>query len=143
MSGPDKTPDLSTWPGVRRVYKLPVPVEVRFAQAPGICQTLEGPVSYEAGDPVLRGVEGEYWTMPAARFDALYEPIAPTVQRQSGRYRKRKLPVLAVRLERHMEVRSSSGDSLRGAPGDWLLQYGPDEFGVIAPAIFSRTYRDY
>ena len=41
-----------------------------------------------------------------------------------------------------MEVRSSSGDYLSGMTGDWLLQYGPGEFGIVAPAIFSRTYRD-
>jgi hypothetical protein len=38
-------------------------------------------------------------------------------------------------------ARSTGGDVLRGAAGDWLLQYAPGDYGVVARARFEAVYR--
>nr|WP_229265357.1 PGDYG domain-containing protein [Duganella sp. 1224] len=130
--------DLSTLPGARQVRKLPVPVHARFADADGVCQTLEGPVPYHAGDAILTGVRGEQWPMLCTRFKQSYEPLPG----QPGQYRKRPQTVLALRLDHAIEVAVNGRRGvLRGQPGDWLLQYGPGDFGVVAADIFDETYR--
>ncbi|PKB23842.1 PGDYG domain-containing protein [Janthinobacterium sp. 64] len=134
--------DITTWPDVREACKLPVPVDVRFAAAAGICDTLEGPVSFAPGDPVLTGTRGEHWTMQRARFDRTYEPLPGTCGGEDGDYRKRPATVHAVRLQSPADIALGSGNGvLHGEVGDWLVQYGPGDFGIVAAAIFDETYR--
>ena len=35
---------------------------------------------------------------------------------------------------------AQAGDRLHGEPGDWLLQYGPGDFGIVGDTIFAQTY---
>ena len=135
------TPVLSPEAGAIRVRKLPVDVTVRFAAVPGRVATLEGEVGHAAGDAMLTGGEGEHWPVARARFDATYEPVPPTVAGQDGQYRKRPIAVLARRLEGTFSVPVGDGhDRLSGGAGDWLVQYGPGEFGIVSAAIFAATY---
>ena len=47
-----------------------------------------------------------------------------------------------MQLETPVEVTLGAGRGvLRGAPGDWLVQYGPGDFGVVAADVFGQTYR--
>lgn len=133
-----KETDISTWPNALQVCKLPLPVQARFAAVAGICGTLEGPVAYAAGDAILTGVQGEHWTMTRAKFDHAYVPLAGV----AGQYLKRPLNVWAAPLDSAIDV--PLGDrrgTLHGVAGDWLLQYGPGDFGVVASDIFDKTYR--
>lgn len=133
--------DLTDAPAARRARKLPVPVQVQWMAAAGVCATLEGPVHYAAGDPVLTGVQGENWTMPAANFNIAYAAVPPTVAGADGTYVKRPLVVLALLLDApHAVPTGPQRDMLQGRAGDWLVQYGPDDFGIVAADIFSRTY---
>lgn len=137
----DPATDLAQLPDSVRVRKLPVPVLVSWASDAGVCQTREGAVAFAAGDPVLTGIEGERWTMPARRFLDTYEPVPPLAPGADGHYRKKPLTVWARRLAQGAAVRVGyQHDLLRGEPGDWLLQYGPGEFGIVARDIFDRTY---
>lgn len=129
--------DLSGQPAARRASKLPLPVQARFAEADGVCQTLEGPVQYAAGDAILTGVRGEQWPVARARFDQTYEADAV-----AGHYRKRPITVWALPLRAPTEVPLGGGrGTLHGQPGDWLVQYGPGDFGIVAADIFEQTYR--
>jgi hypothetical protein len=38
-------------------------------------------------------------------------------------------------------ARTAGGDLLSGAAGDWLMQYAPGDFGIVAGARFSSVYR--
>lgn len=134
-------PNLATHPDAVRARKLPIAVQVKWMAQAGVCQTLEGPVAYQAGDPLLTGPGGESWPMAAARFAAAYRPLAPTVAGADGRYLKQPVAVHALRLDAPMEVAVGYRDDLLQAqPGDWLLQYGPGEYGVVAAEIFGATY---
>jgi hypothetical protein len=37
--------------------------------------------------------------------------------------------------------RSAGGDVLRGASGDWLVQYAPGDHGIVERTRFERVYR--
>lgn len=137
----DPATELAGTPDSVQVRKLPVPVQVRWMAQAGVCQTLEGDVAYAAGDPVLTGVEGEHWTMPAQRFLATYEPSTPLESGADGAYRKKPTVVWARRLAEATVVQVGfRRDLLHGEPGDWLVQYGPGDFGVVGAAIFDKTY---
>lgn len=133
--------DLGSDPSARRARKRPLPVVVEFAASAGVLRTLEGPVRYRAGDALLTGVAGERWPIGREKFDAAYEPVPPTVAGRAGEYRRRPLVVRAKRMAGPFRVRvGHADDPLQGRAGDWLLQYGPDDYGIVAADLFARTY---
>ena len=90
----------------------------------------------------LTGSTGDRWCVSRERFDAKYQPEAPTLHGQQGRYRNRPVAVLAKRMDVTFTVeRSAGGDRLLGNAGDWLVQYAPGDHGVVAAARFDRVYR--
>ena len=121
------------------VAKQDVSVFVEFAAQPGVLETLEGPVRYAQGDALLVGASGERWPVRRDFFLRIYAAVAPTVQGQGGIYRKVFQPVWAVRLEEDACV-TVAGGHISGKPGDWLVQYGEGEYGIVAADIFAETY---
>lgn len=142
LSGDDFTgADLARDPTAASFRKRPVLVAVQFAAAPGTVQTLEGPVRYAAGDALLTGVEGERWPVARAHFERAYAPVPPVRMGEPGGYRKQPLTVRARRIDTPFCVRLAvSGDTLRGRPGDWLVQYGPGDYGIVQAKVFAATY---
>jgi hypothetical protein len=123
------------------VRKKPLPVAVRFALAPGTLATREGLVQYDTGAALVSADFGDQWPMERAKFDAAYEPASGATAGRDGLYVKRPRDVLAWRLTSSMSVEVGvAGDRLHGEPGDWLLQYGPGDFGIVGDAIFAATY---
>ena len=117
-------------------------VQVAFAAASGSLISLEGPNHYATGDALITGAGGERWSVSRDRFEAKYLPEAPTVAGADGAYRARPLPVLAKQMcEPFTLARSAGGDVLTGGAGDWVLQYAPGDYGVVAQARFARVYR--
>jgi len=134
-------PDLRADPDALHVLKRALPVAAAFAAGDGICPTLEGPVRYRRGDAVLTGTHGERWPVARELFLAAYDPVPPTRPGEDGDYIKRKLPVLALRLERAVQVPVGwQDDPLEGRPGDWLLRYHDGTHGVLRDAIFRDSY---
>ena len=137
----DGSPDLASDPAAIRVRKRPVAMNVVFASADGTTATREGVVQHAAGDAILTGVEGETWPIHRPVFLATYEAIAPTQPGEPGRYVKRPIEVLALELRAPASVAVGwQRDPLVGKPGDWLMQYGPNEHGIVACSIFAATY---
>jgi PGDYG protein len=138
----DDVPDLSGDPRALRVCKSPVPVPVAFAGRAGVCDTLEGPVRFRAGDAILTGIRGERWPVRRKLFLASYDPVPPTRAGESGSYRKAPAVTYALRLDRPREVQVGwQHDPLHGRRGDWLLQYADGSYGVIQDSIFRESYR--
>jgi len=91
---------------------------------------------------VCTGATGDRWCVSRDRFDAKYEPQAPTLPGQAGGYRNHPLAVLVKRMSVAFSVsRSAGGDELRGNAGDWLVQYAPGDHGIVAKERFERVYR--
>ena len=137
----EELPDLAGDPRALRVCKKPTLVHAAFAGADGVCDTLEGPVHFNAGDAILSGGHGDRWPVERASFLASYEPVPPTRAGDDGSYRKAPSLAYALRLDDEREVPvGSQRDLLRGRPGDWLLQHADGSYGVVQDEIFRDTY---
>ena len=137
----DSPPDLACDPAAIRVRKRSVVMDVVFASTNGATATREGMVQHAAGDAILTGVEGETWPIRRPVFLATYEAIAPTQPGEPGRYVKRPVEVLALELQKPATVAVGwQRDPLVGGPGDWLVQYGLGEHGIVSCSVFAATY---
>lgn len=133
--------DLSEDRAARRARKRDVALRVEFAPAGGTLMTREGAVSYCAGDALLTGTEGERWPVSRKTFDSSYAPVAPTRPGKPGQYRKRPGEVWAKRMTEPFSVALDGGrGTLKGAVGDWLVQYAPSDFSVVDASVFAQTY---
>jgi len=137
----DDPPDLAADPRALHVCKKPIPVRAEFAAADGVCETLEGPVRFQAGDAILTGGRGERWPVGREAFRASYEPVPPTCAGENGEYRKAPSLSRALRLDSPLDVPVGwQNDPLHGEAGDWLLQYADGSYGVIKDDIFRDSY---
>jgi len=117
-------------------------VSVEFAASAGVLLSAVGQNHYRAADALIAGSTGDSWCVSRDRFDDKYVPIAPTKMGEAGRYRNRPIPVWAKQIKSQFQIkRSISGDVLTGDAGDWLLQYAPGDYGVVAQARFDAIYR--
>lgn len=133
--------DLSQDPEAAHYLKTEV-VQVVFAPEPGELISLEGPNKYQVGDAIITGCTGDCWSVDRHRFDAKYQAVAPTVDGQDGAYTAKPVPVLAKQInEPFTAARSAGRDVLRGEAGDWLMQYGPGDFGVCGQSRFAKVYQ--
>jgi len=121
--------------------KRPLQVRVVFAETPGTMDTLEGSVHYEKGAALLTGTKGERWPVERAKFEASHEAAEGQATGSPGLYRRKPLVVRARQLGCTTRVKAGyADDELLGKPGDWLVQYGPDDFGIVAAEIFPVMY---
>ena len=135
------SPNLSEDRAARRARKRAVVVQVEFAEKGGTLSTREGPVHYSTGDALLTGSEGERWPVARETFDVNYAPVAPTRSGKPGPYRKRPRVVWAKPMEDAFDVTlDRDRGTLRGQPGDWLVQYAPADFSVVSARVFAQTY---
>jgi hypothetical protein len=117
-------------------------VTVEFAVAAGTLESAVGTNRYEPGDALLTGSTGDRWCVSRARFEAKYRAEPPTRSGHSGRYRNLPVAVRAKRMAVPFSVaRAAGGDLLSGAAGDWLMQYGPGDHGIVAQDRFVSVYR--
>jgi PGDYG protein len=117
-------------------------VTVEFAITAGSLESAVGTNRYEPGDALLTGSTGDRWCVSRARFDAKYRPEPPTPCGHSGRYRNLPVAVRAKRMAAPFRVaRTAGGDLLCGAAGDWLMQYAPGDYGIVAQDRFVSVYR--
>lgn len=135
--------DLSQDAGACRVVKDET-VGVVFAAGEGELMSLEGPNRYLPGDALITGSTGDRWVVSRERFDAKYVPAAATLSHgEAGAYRNRPAVVLAKQMHEAFTLArtAAGGDVLRGAAGDWIMQYAPGDYGVVQAARFARVYR--
>jgi len=134
-------PDLGQDPAARFAVK-DERVSVRFATGEGSLESAVGANLYAVGDALLTGSTGDSWVVSRARFDAKYRPEPATQAGGDGLYRNLPVPVLAKAMAVAFTVaRTDGGDLLRGEAGDWLIEYAPGDYGVVARARFERVYR--
>lgn len=133
--------DLRADPAAARYQKHEV-VQVAFARAAGELASLEGPNRYQPGDAIITGSTGDRWVVSRERFDPKYEPLQAGTRGQDGAYQNIPGVVLAKRMDRDFSIaRSAGGDVLHGAAGDWLMQYAPNDYGIVQQARFAQVYR--
>jgi hypothetical protein len=117
-------------------------VQVCFAKSDGELISQEGVNRYNVGDAMIVGSTRNRWIVSRDRFDARYEPALPVKAGEDGTYRNKPIPVLAKQMQEPFSInRSANGDRLRGGPGDWLMQYGPQDFGIVEKERFEQVYQ--
>jgi len=120
---------------VYNIQKKNIPLQYRIAVEPETIKTLEGPVQAPAGAYIMTGTKGENWPIPADKFKQTYDIIDDKTAA------KKPIPVLGKNMKEDFFVTVSwSPDKLKGKPGDWLVQYGPGDYGVVEAGIFDDTY---
>lgn len=124
-------------PAAIKVRKLPARVVVRFALEAETILTREGPVLATPGDAVLTAATGEQWPVARAAFDRYYAPTS-----EAHVYNSIPRESLALRVDVAFEAILADGRSrLVGRPGDWLLDHGDGQLGIIGADIFAATYQ--
>ncbi len=127
-------------PGAVRARKKPVRVNVRFAREQGLAATREGTVPYEANDALVSDGRGCTWPVRPERFCRAYAPVPPLRPGQDGLYQAHPLESAALRMAFPFCVTLKNGAVLRGEGGDWLLQYGAGDYGIVGADQFAAAY---
>lgn len=117
-------------------------VLVQFAGTAGAIRSREGLNHYAAGDALITGSTGDRWSVSRDRFDAKYLPEPGVMAGHAGRYRNRPAAVLALQQHTAFSVaREAGGDVIHGQAGDWLMQYAPEDHGIVQAEKFARVYQ--
>jgi hypothetical protein len=133
--------DISLQPNAFRAQRRPYLVSVEFAAAAGTLATMEGEVSYRAGDALLTGQEGERWPVAREQFFATYDPAASTQGGAAGTYRRRPGTVWAWRADHVLDIVLSDGRGcLRANTGDLVVQFDSGDLATMPEHIFRRGY---
>jgi phosphoglycolate phosphatase len=133
--------DISTDPRCIRAVKKDIPILVTFASEDGVLETREGVIAYRKGDALLKGCEDESWPVAFQHFKEIYVPTEGTAPGENGNYSKKAFPAFALQVEEPFMVELSDDRGvLQGAANDWLLQYAPKHYGIVAQEIFEMTY---
>ena len=124
-----------------KYQKISSKVMVTFAKESGVLQTLEGLVSYLAGDALLIGNFNERWPIKRQNFEDTYLPISPVTMGVDGGYYKKRIIVDAYQCSTETKIEINGGQALLHAkPGDWVISDSSGNKWVVADEIFSRNY---
>lgn len=113
---------------------------IRFAPNPGVLETSEGPVRYDAGDPIIADAAGQ-WVTSRDYVRRFYKPVKGVEFGEDGEYIKDNQDVLVLQLSgvNRLEFPGGKG-SLCGKEGDWIVDYGNDQFSIVSKDRFDDLY---
>lgn len=104
--------------------------------------TLEGKVMAKPGDTIMTGAIGERWPIKPGKLESKYVPI----KGKPGAFTPivgENAPVNIAFPDKSFKVNTNWGSELLGKPGDALVRYGPDDFGIVEKGIFGKTYNPF
>jgi hypothetical protein len=103
----------------------------------GIIETKEGPISFEVGDYLCRGEEGEFWPVKSEHFKELYEWIG-VHNAVVGLYRSKGTRE-AVQISEPFTVAHNDTEAYQGKPGDYLVRQN-GRLRIVDASIFEASY---
>lgn len=120
-----------------QAIKKPIQLQFRRVTADEeVIQTIEGPITARKGDAVLTGTKSECWPVSADKFAQTYQfdEAAQTCQK--------KIKIVEVeQINEPFEVLVGwASEPLKGKAGDYKIDYGNGDFGVVDAEIFKDTY---
>ena len=116
-------------------------VQVRFVDRNCAVETLEGVVQANPGDAIVTGSFGEVWPVARDSFAGKYKALPPLQPGAAGYYLSLPIEVAATPMHAPFEVVLADGASrLHGQAGDWLVDYGDGNLGIVNADIFKATY---
>jgi PGDYG protein len=111
-------------------------------QRAGVIHTLEGPVAFEPGDYLARGIQGEEYPINPEIFGALYvvDTLEPDT-RGFASYRPIPLRHRAVQIAEPFTVERADGGLFTGKAGDYVVRtVGWEGARIVDRSIFEQTY---
>ena len=125
-----------------RVVKRPVSVRASRVTQPDSIQTREGVVIAAVGDWVLTDDLGNNWPVSEGHLRRHYAQLTPDPSGQVTTWIAKPIEVLATQLNEPVSVPVGPARSyIRGEPGDWLIYYGDNAFGIVAASLFDTLYQ--
>ena len=106
-------------------------------QRRGIIYTMEGPVAFQAGDYLVRGIKGEEYPIPPQNFAVLYDERSMDPDGEGfAWYRPANIIHQAVQI-----AERKAGEIYTGKAGDYLVRTGQGSSGwIVDRTIFEQTY---
>lgn len=115
-------------------FKKPVPVKYEVAQQPGTVDTLEGPMRYDTGHYIMTGPKGERYPIDRNKFNNLYDDEG------NGIATPKKIMKTAKVADHNGVIKTSWGDLAFTKGNDYIVRHGANDYGVVKPDIFAKTY---
>ena len=120
----------------QKVQKKAIPLGFRIATLSEVIYTKEGPIKAPKGSYIMTGTRGENWPIPAKKFKKTYN-----IDKKNNTASKKPIPVKGKQMKKcFFATVSWNKDKLNGRPGDWLIKYGPGDYGIVKKKIFNETY---
>ena len=133
----------SGFPNACKIVKREIFLAVSFATSDGVVQTLEGDMTYVAGDAIVTGCRGEQWPVQREKFIKTYVPSIEnnsSPMALSDGYFTRKAQYLdGVQIHEPFFVKKAQG-TLTGKAGDWLVQYFSGDLAIVELGLFYLYY---
>ena len=123
--------------GAFKAYKRPDKKEpFKIANDSGTIDTLEGPVTYNVGDYIMTGPNGEKYPVSPKTFAEL------KTDNGDGTASPKKIIKLAKMADHDGEVTLQyNGSQLAYKKGeDIIVRHGENDYGVVKKEIFDKTY---
>ena len=122
--------------GAFEAYKKPNPERYEIAQQPGTVQTLEGTVTYQAGDYIMTGPKGEQYPISPAKFRELKDDAGDGIC-----YPKKIIKLAKLADHDGSLILKYNGSKLNYTAGeDYIVRHGPGDYGAVKKDIFAQTY---
>ena len=130
-------------------YRKTKPLWAKLLTQAETIKTLEGELSYKAGDYLCRGESGDVWGQKAETLFAKYEPVdnANTADWMEFRPKPASSTVLAAQIEHEFTVDHPSWGLMQGKAGDYLVKNladietdFPADIWIVDQSIFKSTY---
>jgi hypothetical protein len=120
--------------GSFKTFKKPNKEKYEIALEPGTVQTLEGPVSYEAGHYIMTGPKGEQYPITPEKFHSMKDDLG------NGVSIPKKIFKLAKLADHDGVIHTSWGDLNYTAGNDFIVKHGSNDYGAVKKDIFAQTY---
>ncbi len=134
-----------------RHYKKNKPVWAKKLDVDETVDTLEGPVTYRAGDYLCKGPSGDIWGQEEAALFKKYDPAHDSTADPEGWQKFTPKPdaagVMAAAVDRDFSVGHPVWGTFKGHAGDYLVKsyedketHYPEDIWIVKKDIFESTY---
>jgi PGDYG protein len=120
--------------GSFETFKKPAVEKYEIATEPGVIDTLEGPMNYEAGHYIMTGPNGEKYPISPEKFHEYKNDLG------DGQCTPKKIFKRAKLANHDGVIHTKRGDLIYTTGNDYIVRHGPDDYGVVKKDIFHQTY---
>lgn len=109
-----------------------------YTQRQGIISTLEGPVAFQPGDYLARGIQDEEWPISRRQLLQEYERVSEPDDQGFALYRVTAMRQ-ACQIPKAFAVKQNWNTVLQGKAGDYLVRSG-ESVWITDRQIFESSY---